>query len=356
MSGLRVAVIVAAPAEVARFDGEAEWARLASALEPLVAQGLLTLQRVTPPSENALRKWLTAGAHVDVLHFIGHARWRRAAHYGTLTFENSTGAPREVSTQYLGSVLQHGIAPDVVILQTNDLGGEYFDGTTHSVWDEGPSVIVAPGSFTDERRVQIRLLYAHLATGSTLADAAAPSFVLRSATPTRKLVAGEPSTVASTSIDERLAARLTIAGELKRKRAEESFDVFLCHNGSDKPRVKRIADALEARGILPWLDERELPPGQPWQPLLERQMENIRSAAVFVGAEGVGPWQEQELYVLLSEFVSRRSPVIPVLLEDAPQTPALPPFLRAMTWVDFRQDDPEPLSRLIWGITGERPR
>ena len=130
--------------------------------------------------------------------------------------------------------------------------------------------------------------------------------------------------------------------------------MFLCHNWADKASVRRIADRLEERGILPWLDERELPPGQPWQQMLEKQIARIRSAAVFVGAAGVGPWQEQELYGFLREFVSRRSPVIPVLLADAPDKPELPIFLKAMTWVDFRLSDPDPLERLIWGITGKR--
>ena len=47
--------------------------------------------------------------------------------------------------------------------------------------------------------------------------------------------------------------------------------------------------------------------------------------------------------------------VIPVLLPDAPQAPELPVFLRAMTWVDFRTQEPDPMLRLHWGITGERP-
>jgi len=61
-----------------------------------------------------------------------------------------------------------------------------------------------------------------------------------------------------------------------------AFDVFLCHNGEDKASVKKIAEELKERGILPWLDEWELPPGRPWQPLLEKQIEKIKSAAVFV--------------------------------------------------------------------------
>jgi hypothetical protein len=36
--------------------------------------------------------------------------------------------------------------------------------------------------------------------------------------------------------------------------------------------------------------------------------------------------------------------------------PQLPIFLEGMTWVDFRKEDPNPMERLIWGITGERDR
>jgi hypothetical protein len=119
--------------------------------------------------------------------------------------------------------------------------------------------------------------------------------------------------------------------------------------------VKRLAQRLKECGILPWLDAWELPPGQPWQPLLERQITTIKSAAVFVGSAGMGPWQEQEMYGFLREFVGRRAPVIPVLLPDVPTVPVLPVFLRAMTWVDFRCEDPDPFQMLLWGITGQRP-
>jgi hypothetical protein len=108
-------------------------------------------------------------------------------------------------------------------------------------------------------------------------------------------------------------------------------------------------------GILPWLDEWELPPGHPWQPLLEAEIEKIRAAAVFVGPAGFGPWQQQELRAFLSEFVKREVPVIPVLLPGILSAPDLPVFLRQMGWVDFRVTDPDPLYSLIWGITGKKP-
>lgn len=143
---------------------------------------------------------------------------------------------------------------------------------------------------------------------------------------------------------------------LQEKIATCSFDVFLCHNNKDKPEVKKIGEQLKKRGILPWLDEWELRPGFPWQRLLEEQIEQIKSAAVFVGKDGVGPWQQLEMDAFLREFVNRGCPVIPVLLEYAPQEPRLPLFLRGNTWVDFRKQDPNPFKQLIWGITGERDR
>ncbi|MEH1901449.1 MAG: GUN4 domain-containing protein [Nostoc sp.] len=135
---------------------------------------------------------------------------------------------------------------------------------------------------------------------------------------------------------------------------EDQYDVFLCHNSKDKPEVIEIAHELTRQGIKPWLDKWALRPGLAWQSLLEEQIENIKSAAVFVGSSGLGPWQSTEMRAFLNEFVERGCPVIPVLLRNTPQQPKLPIFLRNHTWVDFRTDT-EAMENLIWGITGKPP-
>lgn len=137
------------------------------------------------------------------------------------------------------------------------------------------------------------------------------------------------------------------------KEETTDFDVFLCHNRDDKPAIRSIAQQLRRQGILPWLDEAELIPGRPWQEELERQIGNIRAAAVFVGPSGIGPWQNREMRAFLNEFVERECPVIPVLLPEA-IAPELPLFLRGMTWVDLRIGGAG-IERLTWGITGRRP-
>ncbi|MDZ7957448.1 MAG: GUN4 domain-containing protein [Aulosira sp. DedQUE10] len=136
---------------------------------------------------------------------------------------------------------------------------------------------------------------------------------------------------------------------------KQQFDVFLCHNSEDKPAVIEIAQQLRKNNLKPWLDVWELQPGAIWQFALEQQIASIGAAAVFAGKQGLGPWQSEEIYAFLQEFVQRKCPVIPVMLFDAPKQPELPVFLRNRHWVNFRLQDPDPLVQLIWGITGQKP-
>jgi formylglycine-generating enzyme required for sulfatase activity len=136
--------------------------------------------------------------------------------------------------------------------------------------------------------------------------------------------------------------------------AAGDYDVFLCHNSKDKLEVKKIAEMLKNSNINPWLDEWELRPGFSWQDILENQIETIQSAAIFVGQNGIGPWEDLELSAFIRQFVRRKCPVIPVILPNCDIDPKLPIFLEGMTWVDFRKSEPDPLKQLIWGITGQK--
>lgn len=135
---------------------------------------------------------------------------------------------------------------------------------------------------------------------------------------------------------------------------DREFDVFLCHNSDDKSDVIEIARQLRASGIKPWLDIWELRPGINWVDSLNQQIEQIKAAAIFIGDNGFSDWQNNELNAILTEF-QQHYPIIPVLLNNAPNDPHLPPFINMNTWVDFRLEDPNPLGQLVWGITGLRP-
>ncbi len=146
---------------------------------------------------------------------------------------------------------------------------------------------------------------------------------------------------------------------------ERRYDVFLCYNtvnNEDKRIVKEIGNRLGQKKIVPWFDGWEVRPGTSWQEAIEQQIENIPCVAVFVGQDGIGPWQRVEIEACLLEFANRRCPVIPVLLPNVPNIPELPYFLRRREWIDFRPlkwdsnvaPDDDPFNRLIWGITGRK--
>lgn len=113
--------------------------------------------------------------------------------------------------------------------------------------------------------------------------------------------------------------------------AELKFDVFVSHNSKDKPSVRELAQRLRDRGIRVWIDEDQLIPGRNWQPLLEHGIEQSATGAVLVGKDGSGPWEDEEMQVLLDEAVYNGKAVIPVLLPSAPEQPKLPRFLRNRT-------------------------
>ncbi len=319
---LRVLCVLANPTDLPRYDDTALWQILQSA-----ASDAVLIERLAKPTENALRQRLSE-SEWDVLHIAAHAQARGEAHYASVSFEASDGRARSLTCSYLAEFLKPFRSLRTVVLHL-DAADSICTLLASTLGADGPAVVVKPLGTSLERSF-LTALYARF---------------------------GKPEVVATASPAVSTAVETTPwwKAEVERKRAAQLFDVFLCHHSPDKPAVTLIAQRLQEAGVLPWLDLWELIPGRPWQRELERQISNIKSAAVFVGMEGVGPWQQQELYGFLDEFVSREMPVIPVLLANAAKEPILPHFLRNMTWVDFRVAQPDPLERLVWGITGKRP-
>jgi hypothetical protein len=137
---------------------------------------------------------------------------------------------------------------------------------------------------------------------------------------------------------------------IQQKREKGDFDIFLSYNSKDKSEVKKIGENLMESGILPWFDEWELKPGMSWLRALENQIKKIKAAAVFIGKNGRGPWQEEEIEGFISEFKARKCPIIPVILPDCREVPDLPFYLKGKVIVDFRDKEPDPLKQLIEGI------
>jgi hypothetical protein len=171
-------------------------------------------------------------------------------------------------------------------------------------------------------------------------------------TENKKLLDGLQKLLDDLSIASR--ANNDILGFWGFRTTEPEFDVFLCHNSQEKPQIRDISNRLEGQGIRPWLDEEQIQPGCAWQDVLEATIPKIKTAAVFVGNSGLGPWQNVEIRAFLQEFVRRQCRVIPVMLADATSAPELPLFMRQIMWVDFRKTHPDPFKQLVWGVTGKK--
>ena len=82
------------------------------------------------------------------------------------------------------------------------------------------------------------------------------------------------------------------------------FHVFLSHNSADKPAVEELARRLRADNIEPWLDKWHLIPGDAWQPAIEDVLAECGSCAVFIGAGGIGTWQDEEMRAAINRRVT----------------------------------------------------
>jgi hypothetical protein len=139
--------------------------------------------------------------------------------------------------------------------------------------------------------------------------------------------------------------------------ADGPYDVFFSYNWRDYAEVEAVARDLHQQGLNVFLDRWYLVPGRPWPQALEEVLSSCRSVAIFIGPQGMGPWQQREKYLALSRQTGQPDfpfPVIPILLPGSD-----PPigFLSQNTWVDLRQqlDDPLSLAILQAAVRGEPP-
>ena len=85
-----------------------------------------------------------------------------------------------------------------------------------------------------------------------------------------------------------------LAATAAQRRLDGAFDLFLCHNSKDKPAVREFARDLQDLGLLGWIDEEQLLPGDEVLETLQRVIEAAGSIAVCIGPNGLGRWQTVE--------------------------------------------------------------
>ena len=120
----------------------------------------------------------------------------------------------------------------------------------------------------------------------------------------------------------------------------KTYDAFLSYNSLDRAVVEELAARLRAKGLKLFLEVWELLPGREFQPGLARGLMESTTCVAFLGPNGVGPWQDQEIQVAIDRRVRDKDfHVIPVLLPGAERPRrkkvAQLEFLINASWVEF---------------------
>ena len=143
----------------------------------------------------------------------------------------------------------------------------------------------------------------------------------------------------------------------RREARRESLDlsrrvkVFLCHSSSDKPSIRELYVKLFSDGLQPWLDEKDILPGEQWEEAIRKAIRASDMVLVCLSMTSVSKrgFLQKEINSVLD--VADEQPegtifLIPVRLEPCD----VPPRLSKWQWVDLFEDDGYP--RLMRSLQG----
>lgn len=140
------------------------------------------------------------------------------------------------------------------------------------------------------------------------------------------------------------------ADKEKDQTARENLNVFLCHAKEDKESVRSLYDDLIRVGVSPWMDDRDLVPGQNWELEIRKALRRSHVVLVCLSRRSTNKrgYVQKELRFALD--ASEMEPegaiyIIPARIEECD----VPERLRQTQWVDLHKD--EGLDRLVHALS-----
>lgn len=121
---------------------------------------------------------------------------------------------------------------------------------------------------------------------------------------------------------------------------EEDGKIFLCHANEDKPKVREVHQKLIELGYHPWMDEKDLVPGQSFEKEIEVALEKSKCVMIFfsevsVAKRGFVQKELKHTLRLLDEFPSGEVFIIPVKLDEC----NVPREFSQLQWVSLNEVD-----------------
>lgn len=116
--------------------------------------------------------------------------------------------------------------------------------------------------------------------------------------------------------------------------------VFLCHASDDKATARDLYNRLLKDNFAPWLDEKNILPGQDWNYEIKKSVRESGIVLVLVSNNSINKAGYVQKEIKQAIDVADEQPegaifLIPVRLEDCP----IPERLRHLQWVNFFEND-----------------
>jgi hypothetical protein len=123
--------------------------------------------------------------------------------------------------------------------------------------------------------------------------------------------------------------------------------IFVSYARRDKPFVDRLMRDLSEAGVPLWRDVDDIEPGANWPEQISKALRHA-AGLIYVSSEHSerSPWIQQEL----REVLARSGRVFPIVLDDE-GAKHMPPSLREIQWVDFRENYEGQINRLLDSIS-----
>ncbi|MGC2238509.1 MAG: DnaJ C-terminal domain-containing protein [Pyrinomonadaceae bacterium] len=125
----------------------------------------------------------------------------------------------------------------------------------------------------------------------------------------------------------------------KQDESKPKLRVFLCHSSNDKPAVRTLYHRLIADGIIPWLDEEDLLPGQRWETEIPKAVRNSDIVVVCLSQGSINKqgYLQREIRYALDAAQEQPEDIIyliPLKFEEC----EIPEHLRGWQWVNFFEE------------------
>jgi hypothetical protein len=143
---LRILAMISAPADVPGLEGEEEWGKLTGALDDLIRDGLVQVDRLESGSLAALQRPLRLRDY-HVLHFIGHGGYDEDAQDGALALEGADRGTRLVTGRDLGLMIRGHRSLRLVVLNAcegaRSARDDPFGGVAQALVRQGIPAVIA---------------------------------------------------------------------------------------------------------------------------------------------------------------------------------------------------------------------